>query len=219
MVPQLLPAVNFLGADPGVKFNNFSPRVGLTYDLAGNGKTLARANYAMYWGQVGTGGISGQINPVTRVSVRYPWIDLNSDKFVQANEIQLGANGGKTPLAVTGNWDPNNPANPGTVNTVDPNYKNDRTDEFIVGIDREIGAGFGLAAAHLAPYGGFQFFDVNGLVLRLAAGITRRREHLSGGPERALPDGDFTSRCSSCRPSRTSRTSRTISSTDLQRRD
>ena len=41
----------------------------------------------MYFGQVGTGGVSGQVNPVTRVSVRYPWIDLNGDKFVQANEF------------------------------------------------------------------------------------------------------------------------------------
>ena len=134
LVPQLLPAVSFPGADPKVIFHNFSPRVGFTYSLSDDGKTLTRANYAMYFGQVGTAGVSGQVNPVTRVSVRYPWIDLNSDKFVQANEIQLGANGGRTPLAVTGNWDPNNPANPGTANTVDPNYNNDRTDEFIVGV-------------------------------------------------------------------------------------
>ena len=36
-------------------FNNFSPRLGLTYDLTGNGKTVARANYARYYGQVGNG--------------------------------------------------------------------------------------------------------------------------------------------------------------------
>jgi hypothetical protein len=140
LVPQLLPAVSFPGRGPEGDLPQLLARVGLTYSLSDDGKTLTRANYAMYFGQVGTAGVSGQVNPVTRVSVRYPWIDLNSDKFVQANEIQLGANGGRTPLAVTGNWDPNNPANPGTANTVDPNYKNDRTDEFIVGIDREIGA-------------------------------------------------------------------------------
>jgi hypothetical protein len=164
LVPQLLPAVSFPGADPRVIFHNFSPRVGFTYDLAGNGKMLARANYAMYFGQVGTSGVSGQVNPVTRVSVRYPWIDLNGDKFVQANEVQLGTNGGKTPLAVTGNWDPNNPANPGTANTVDPNFKNDRTDEFILGVDHEVGAGFAVGANYIwRKYTGFTFFDVIGL--------------------------------------------------------
>ena len=45
-------------------FNNFSPRLGLTYDVAGNGKTLARANFARYYGQVGTGGVSSIVNPV-----------------------------------------------------------------------------------------------------------------------------------------------------------
>ena len=142
MLPQLLPTVNFPGADPGIAFNNISPRLGFTYDLKGDGKTLAKGNYASYWGQVGTSGISQILNPVTRVSVRYPWIDINGDKFVQANEVQLGATNGRNPLAVTGNWDPNDPSNPSTANTVDPNFKNDRTDEFILGLDREIGLGF-----------------------------------------------------------------------------
>ena len=164
LVPQLLPAVAFPGADPGVKFNNFSPRVGATYDLRGNGKTIARANYAMYYGQVGTGGVSGQLNPVTRVSVRYPWIDLNGDKFVQANEVQLGTNGGRTPLAVTGNWDPNNPTAVTTANTVDPKLRNDRTDEFILGVDHELGAGFAVGANYIwRKYADFQLFDVIGL--------------------------------------------------------
>ena len=164
LVPQLLPAVNFPGADPAVKFNNISPRLGLTYDIKGNGQTVARANYASYWGQVGTGGVSSQINPVTRVSVRYPWIDLNGDKLVEANEVQLGTNGGKTPLAVTGNWDPNNPSAVTTANTVDPNLKNDRTDEIILGVDHQVGAGFAVGANYIwRRYTNFQFFDVNGL--------------------------------------------------------
>jgi hypothetical protein len=141
LVPQLLPAVSFPGADPGVKFNDFSPRLGFTYDIQGNGKTLAKLNYAAYFGQVGTAGVSGIVNPVTRVSVRYPWTDLNNDKFVQANELTL-TNGGRNPLAVTGNWDPENPTAVNTANTVDPNMKNDRTDEFTAGLDREVGKGF-----------------------------------------------------------------------------
>ena len=164
LVPQLLPAVNFPGADPAVKFNNFSPRVGFTYDVTGNGKTIARANYAMYYGQVGTAGVSGQVNPVSRVSVRYPWIDLNGDKLVQANEVQLGTNGGRTPLAVTGNWDPNNPTSVTTANTVDPNLKNDRTDEFILGVDHELGSGFAAGANYIwRRYADFTFFDTVGL--------------------------------------------------------
>src|SRR5579871_1118906 len=45
LLPNVLPAVTFAGADPGVKFNNLSPRLGFTYDLTGDGKTILRANY------------------------------------------------------------------------------------------------------------------------------------------------------------------------------
>ena len=75
-----------------MKFNNFSPRLGLTYDLQGNGKTLARANYARYYGQVGTGAVASTINPVGSTTLRYPWVDLNGDKIAQANEVQASAN-------------------------------------------------------------------------------------------------------------------------------
>ena len=164
MVPFLLPAVSFPGADPGVKFNNFSPRVGFTYDLQGNGKTLAKANYATYWGQVGTAGISGIVNPVTRVSVRYPWIDVNGDKFVQANEVQLGTNNGRTPLNVVGNWDQNNPTAVTTANSVDPNMRNDRTDEIILGLDREVGLGFAAGVNYVwRRYTNFQVDEYVGL--------------------------------------------------------
>jgi hypothetical protein len=164
LAPAILPAINFPGVDPGVKFNNISPRVGLTYDVKGDGKTIVKANYAMYWGQVGTGGISGIVNPVSRTSLRYPWTDANGDKFIQANEIDI-RNGGRNFLAVAaGNWDPNNPANTQSTNSVDPNMKNDRTDEFIVGFDREIGLGFAAGANYIwRRYANLTFDDTLGL--------------------------------------------------------
>jgi hypothetical protein len=160
LVPNWLPAISFAGADPGVVFNNVSPRLGLTYALTASGTTMAKANFASYWGQVGTGGVSNQLNPVTRTSVRYPWIDLNGDKFVQANEIVAS----NRPLAVTGNWDPNNPTAATTANTVDPNLKNDRTDEIIVGIDHEIAARIAVGVNYIwRRYTNFQFTDAVGL--------------------------------------------------------
>jgi hypothetical protein len=161
LLPQWLPAINFAGADPGVAFNDFSPRLGLTYDMQGNGKTVARANYARYYGQVGTGGVSFQVNPVTSANVRFPWNDANGDKIVQVNEVQASL---ANVLSFGGNYDPANPGLLGTANTVDPNLKNDRTDEFIVGVDHEIGAGFAAGVNYIwRRYSGFQFADTVGL--------------------------------------------------------
>ena len=162
--PDILPAVSFAGVDPGVKFNNVSPRLGFTYDVPGQGKSIVRANYATYWGQVGVGSVSSIVDPVTRVSIRYPWVDLNHDGFVQANEISIPNNNIGSFLALTGNWNPAAPGSPTTVNSVDPNLKNDRTDEFIVGIDHEVGVGFAVGANYIwRRYANFQFQDTLGL--------------------------------------------------------
>src|SRR5438874_5356642 len=147
--PDVLPAVAFAGTDPGIIFNNFSPRLGFSFNVDGTGKNIVHGNYAMYWGQVGTGGVASQVNPVTRVSIRYPWVDLNHDTFVQPNEIQIPNNNIANLLALTGNWNPAAPGSPTTANTIDPNLKNDKTQEFILGLDHEVGAGFAVGANYI----------------------------------------------------------------------
>ncbi len=157
---QWLPGIDFQGADPGVTFNNISPRVGLSYDVTGNGKTLAKANFARYYGQVGISGIAGTINPVASTTLRYPWVDLNNDKVAQANEVIASAN----PLATAGNWSAASPAATQSANSVDPNIRNDFTDEFIVGFDREIGLGFAAGVNYIwRRYGDFQWSDRQGI--------------------------------------------------------
>ena len=149
LMPDLLPAVSFPGVDPRITFQDISPRLGVTYDLQGDGRTVARVNYARYYGQVGTGGVAGQVNPLTGVTVRYPWVDLNGDRFVQANEVQPANGNFANFQALSGNWDPANPSSPTTANTNDPNLKNDSTDEVIAGVAREIGRGFAVDAAYI----------------------------------------------------------------------
>lgn len=161
ILPDWLPAAGYDGADPGVVFNNFSPRVGFTYDVNANGKTLVRANLARYYGQVGTGTVASQLNPVNAAFVRFPWNDANGDKFIQASEVLTGVN---NVLATGGNYNPSNPSAIGTLNTVDPNLKNDVTDEFILGFDREVGAGFALGINYIwRKYGDFNWKDLNGI--------------------------------------------------------
>jgi hypothetical protein len=156
-----LPGINFAGADPGVAFNNFSPRLGMTYDLSNNGKTLLRGNYARYYGQVGNGTIAATVNPVAQTILRYPWIDANKDGFAQVGEVQASAN----PIAiVAGTWASANPGNNVSSNSVDPNVKNDSTDEVILGVDREIGAGFAVGGNYIwRRYGNFLWNDRPGI--------------------------------------------------------
>ena len=76
----------------GVVWNDISPRLGMTYDIRGNGKSVARASYSMYFGQMAPGQLAGQMISIGQVIVRYPWADLNGDTFVQANELNIVAN-------------------------------------------------------------------------------------------------------------------------------
>ena len=43
MIPELLPAVDFAGADSSIRFFDWSPRVGVTYDLTNDGRTVLKA--------------------------------------------------------------------------------------------------------------------------------------------------------------------------------
>ncbi len=89
LIPQIMPAIDFPGVDAGVVWNDISPRLGMTYDITGNGKSVARASYSMYYGQMAPGQLAGKLISIGQVIVRYPWADLNGDTFVQANELNL----------------------------------------------------------------------------------------------------------------------------------
>jgi len=115
-----------------------------------------RANWATYYGQVGNGGVAGSINPVAATTLRYPWVDANNNKVADPGEIVLSAN----PISATTNWSAANPANTVSANTVDPTLRNDKTQEFILGLDREIGAGFAVGASYIwRKYSDFSWED------------------------------------------------------------
>ena len=85
--PTLMPAISFQGADAGVTWKNFSPRIGVTYDLKGDGRNVLSSSYATYYGQMSPGQLSSQLAATGAVFVRYPWTDANGDGFVQPAEV------------------------------------------------------------------------------------------------------------------------------------
>ncbi|MEW5982642.1 MAG: TonB-dependent receptor [Acidobacteriota bacterium] len=157
--PQWLPAVTFNGADSGVVWNDLSPRIGFTYDLTGEGTTLLNASWSIFYSQMGPGSLAGILNPVGEAVIGFPWADANGDRVVQATELDY-----TRILTFGGNYDPNNPSVVTTANTVDPNIKNERTQEFIVGFDHELFAGWGLGASYIwRKYDRFRWDDTVGL--------------------------------------------------------
>jgi len=140
-----LPAMSFQGAEAGVAWKNWSPRLGLTYDLTGDGRNVVKFNYARYVGQLGTGTMSSVYNTVTHTLVRYPWVDVNGDKSVTANELVYLS----VPLSYTGGYNYNNPTQTTTTGKIDPDLSADTTDELLVSFDRELGPDFAVGAAYI----------------------------------------------------------------------
>ena len=150
LIPAQLAAQCTEAYDSPIDFNDIAPRLSLTYDLFGNGKTALKTSYAMYFGQgVGTSGTRSNTGGLS-LTYGFPsgtntsfWNDANGDRLVQANEI-----GGTPPSPssrynpATGQLDPNQ-------NEIDPALKNNRTREFVVGVEHELLANVGLGIDYI----------------------------------------------------------------------
>jgi len=68
--PALLPAFNFAGSSTGFKWSDVTPRLGLTYALGKERKTLLRASYSRFADQLGAG-FTGVLNPTAAQSYYY----------------------------------------------------------------------------------------------------------------------------------------------------
>jgi hypothetical protein len=90
--------------------------------------------------------------------VRYPWVDLNKDQFIQPNEVVYTL----APLDWTTGYNYRDPSQLTTTGTVDPNITNDRTDEIIGSFDRQIGRDFAVSASYIwRKYTNFRSIDIS----------------------------------------------------------
>jgi hypothetical protein len=123
-----LPAVTF-GGDPGtLKWNSVSPRIGLTYSLGADKRTLIRAGYNRYASQLGSA-VSGA-NPAAYSAFYFYGVDANNNHAVERNELLKIRN-------FTG-VNPSNPSALAITRRVDYGMKVPTTDEFIIGAEREL---------------------------------------------------------------------------------
>ncbi len=155
LVPQWLPGIAFAGADSGVVFSNWSPRLGVGYDLFGTGRTVLRSSFSVYYGQIAPGSLSGTLNPVSSASISFPWNDANGDRVVQLDEVTLERS---AVITFSGNYNPDNPGFLGTTNTVDPGLKNDRTVEYTATADHQLGSSVAVSLSYIyRRYSDFRF--------------------------------------------------------------
>jgi carboxypeptidase family protein/TonB-dependent receptor-like protein len=115
-----------------VLWHTAGPRASAIYDVTGDGKTAAKASYGRYYYVLSTGGGGvNNVNPNSNYFTTYGWNDINGDLKFQPGE-QTGAG------VLTS----------GTTTSIDPNFKRPYTDEYSVGVDRELMANFKLSAAY-----------------------------------------------------------------------
>jgi hypothetical protein len=89
---QSLPAGRFTGAveypeRPGlVKFNHIVPRIGATYDIQGDGKTVVKANYGRFAFNPGVNLADAVSENTSNQYEVWPWQDLDGDRVYDDNE-------------------------------------------------------------------------------------------------------------------------------------
>lgn len=121
-------AIHYDAVDDVNHYNVFAPRVGATFDLGGDGKTVIKVNYGQYWWNPGYT-LTGRVNPNPPIwSKRYAWADTNRNGVWNPGEE------GRL-IAVVG----------GAASTrIDPNLKDTYTREAIVWLERELIQNFGV---------------------------------------------------------------------------
>jgi hypothetical protein len=121
-------AQTFAAVDDVIDWNAPAPRIGVVFDLSGDGKTLAKVHYGLYRYNPGTD-LGFTVNPnANQWWRRYAWSDLNGEGVWDPGEEGrlLGSRGGDT------------------VESLDPNLQLPFLREVTASIERELPASVGL---------------------------------------------------------------------------
>ncbi len=184
--PDLLPELAFSGNNGGgFEWESIVPRIGVTYALGDDRRTLLRGSFSQYAEQLGQG-VGSRVNPVGGYAYAgYYFVDANGNLAVDGDE----ASSFYYPFFY--NFDPNNPTAVSTVNVTDPNLDPAMTDELTFGIEH--GLSSDLAVSATVTWRNVSDIPEARMLVQDASGAIRqaRREDwsLAGTASGPLPDG------------------------------
>jgi len=136
----LLPAISFSGNDAGgFTWNTISPRLGVTYALGEQRKTLLRASYSRYAEQLGQD-YAGRVNPLGYSYAYFYFQDVNHNDRLDPGELPTMS------YAYVYNLNVANPASTVSANVNSHNLKPTLTDEITLGLDQGLSANTVLSA-------------------------------------------------------------------------
>jgi hypothetical protein len=142
--PQLVPGISFSGYEAPFKWNDLTPRVGVTYVLGESRKTQVRASFARYASQLAIGDVNFASPGAAAGFVDYRWNDRNGDHLAQTGEVLFD----QGRLAQGGGFDPANPTAVTSPNRIDASLQAPLATEMIVGLDRELLPNLAVAASY-----------------------------------------------------------------------
>jgi hypothetical protein len=132
-----LPPISFQGNDAGgFAWRTVVPRVGVTYALGEQKKTLLRGTFSQYAEQLGQIPLATRVNPIGYSYAYFYFNDLNGNHRLDPNEI------GTLQFLSTTNINPNNPGSLITPDVNDPHLKPARTNELTFGVDQGFGSNY-----------------------------------------------------------------------------
>jgi hypothetical protein len=161
----IFPALQFPGNDPGFDFTSLQPRLGFTYALGSERRTLVRGNFSRFAEQLGSTYVAA-INPVANSYGYGAFNDLNR------NTVLDPAEAGTISIQRYANFDPANPTALSSTNRVDPNLDPMLTDELGVSIEHaflpELVLGAAATYRHVTDITDAQTLVVQGGTVRVA---------------------------------------------------